>query len=125
MLKLNRFYSKFLTLIVIFSLIFSSLFLGGYLVVNNLIHPESDLSRLQIENKNLKEKYIKMSSQITQLNSQIEILFKKEDALRLSVNLDPLNEEENNFGIGGNAFKAIDLTSVSELNAVVEKLIIH
>jgi murein DD-endopeptidase MepM/ murein hydrolase activator NlpD len=120
--EVKRFYSKFLTLIVIFSLIFSSLFLGGYLVVNNLIHPESDLAQLKNENKNLKEKYIKMSSQITQINSQVEHLFKKEDALRLSVNLDPLNEDQINFGIGGNAFKAIDLSSVSELNAVVDKV---
>ena len=117
--EVNRFYSKFITLIVLFSLTFSGLFLGGYLFVNNLLHPESDLARLQNENRNLKEKYIKMSSHINQLNSDIERLFKKEDALRLSVNLDPLNEDENNFGIGGNAFKNVDLSTVSELNHIV------
>ena len=121
-IEINNFYSKFISLILVFSVVFSLLFLGGYLFVNNLIHPESDFVQLKTENSSLKEKYVAMSSQISKLHSDIEFLFTKEDELRLSVNLDPLSDEEKNFGIGGYSFKPIEPTTITKLNDIVEEV---
>lgn len=121
-IEINNFYSKFISLVLVFSVVFSLLFLGGYLFVSNLLHPESDFVLLTNENKILKEKYISMSSQILKLNSEIEELFNKEDDLRVSVNLDPLSDEDINFGIGGNSFRPIEATTVTKLNDIVKEV---
>ena len=117
--EINNFYSKFISILALFSTVFALIFLGSYLFISNLINPKSDLSELRKENKNLKEKYVEMSSQINQLNSDIQYLTDKEDELRLSVNLDPLSEEEKNFGIGGASFDEMNLSTIADVKELV------
>jgi murein DD-endopeptidase MepM/ murein hydrolase activator NlpD len=119
-IEIKKFYAKFLTSIVLFSTIFSLIFLGSYIVISDILHPESDISRLKEENENLKEKFIEMSSQISQFNSELDLLNSKDDELRISVNLDPLSEEELNFGIGGATFNEIEPTSISEMSDIID-----
>ena len=121
-IEIKNFYPKFLSLVGLFAIIFGFIFLFGYIFFMDLIHSELSVSNLKNENKLLKEKFIEMSSQITELNSQIENLNTKDDALRLSVNLEPLSEEEKNFGIGGYEFRELDLSSVSDISEVVAEV---
>lgn len=120
--EINNFYSKFISLLALFSTVFALIFLGSYLFVSSLVNPKSDLSDLRKENKKLKEKYVEMSSQINQLYSDIQFLTDKEDELRLSVNLEPLSEEEKNFGIGGAAFNEMNISSISDVKDIVEEV---
>jgi murein DD-endopeptidase MepM/ murein hydrolase activator NlpD len=117
--EIKNFYAKFLSFIVLFSTIFALIFLSSYIFITDVLHPESDIVRLNEENENLKEKFIEMSSQISQFNSELDLLNSKDDELRISVNLDPLSEEELNFGIGGAAFDEIKPTSISDISNII------
>lgn len=120
--EINNFYSKFISLLAFFSAVFALIFLGSYLFISSIINPKSDIADLQKENKKLKEKYVEMSTQINQLYSDIKFLTDKEDELRLSVNLDPLTNEEKSFGIGGAAFNEMNLSTISDVKDLVEKV---
>jgi murein DD-endopeptidase MepM/ murein hydrolase activator NlpD len=117
--EINNFYTKFISILALFSTVFALIFLGSYLFISNLINPKSDLSEMRKENKKLKEKYVGMSSQINQLYADIQYLTDKEDELRLSVNLDPLSDEEKNFGIGGAAFDNMNLSTIADVKDIV------
>jgi len=120
--EINKFYSKFVSLVLLFSTIFALIFLSGYIFISGIIYPESNVSQIRQENKDLKEKFVVMSSQISELNSSLEYLNTKDDELRLSVNLEPLTEEEKNIGIGGSVFKDMKPTNISEIKDLVDKV---
>jgi len=119
-IEIKRFYTKFVSLIVLFSALFGLIFLSSYIFITDILYPESDIIQLREENRNLKEKYAEMSSQISQLYSDIELLNEKEDILRISVNMDPIDKDQKDFGIGGASFKEIEPTTVSEISNLVE-----
>lgn len=120
--EINKFYSKFVSLLLLFSIVFSLMFLGGYIFISGIINPQSDITQLKEENKNLKDKFVDMSSQISSLYSNLESLNEKDDELRLSVNLEPLSDEEKNIGIGGSVFKGIEATNISDIKDLVSEV---
>lgn len=121
-IEVKSFYSKFISLIALFSVIFSLVFLGSFVFISDMINPKSDMAELEKENRNLKSKFVEMSSKLVQFNETLEQLNNKDNELRISVNLEPLSEAEKNFGIGGKSFKEINPTSVSEITDIVEKV---
>jgi len=121
-IEINNFYSKFISLLAVFSIIFALVFLGSYLFIDNLVNPKPDLAELRKENSQLREKYLEMSSKISQLYSDLYQLNEKENDLRLSVNLDPLTEAEKDFGIGGAAFNDLDLATIASVKDIVSKV---
>lgn len=121
-IEVNNFYSKFVSLIVLFSVIFSLIFLGSYVFISDVVNPKSDIVELEKENENLKAKFTEMASKLNVFNEQLENLNSKDNELRLSVNLDPLSKAEKNFGIGGKAFTEFEPTSVSEVSDLIENV---
>ena len=88
----------------------------------DLINSEFSITNLKEENELLKSKFMEMNSQISKLNTQINELNSKDEALRLAVNLEPLSEEQKNFGIGGSEFREFDFSSVSEISKVISEV---
>lgn len=121
-IEIKNFYSKFISLIVLFSSVFALVFFGGYIFITNIINPQSDVSKLRKENSILKEKYSALTSDINRIKEGLDELNKKDDVLRLSVNLDPLTEDEKNVGIGGSEFKDYESASVSKLDDIVNNV---
>jgi len=119
--EITNFYAKFVMLILLFSTIFSAVFLFSYIMVKDLIYPESDIARLRNENTVLKEKFVEMSSQINKLYDDINKLDYEKNSLRLSVNLDP-TESNDDIGIGGYSFKKIEASSLSDINEIMEEV---
>jgi len=120
-IEIKKFYYKFISLLTVFSVVFALIFFGSYLFISNLVNPKSDLADLKKENSLLKEKYIDLSSQMSELYSEIEYLANKENDLRLSVNLEPLSEEEKTFGIGGSAFIDFSNTTLNEVKSFIDE----
>lgn len=107
-------------MIVLFSAIFALVFFGGYIFISNIINPQSDITRLREENTTLRNKYEEISAQFENINSEIQKINSKDEELRLSVNLEPLSEEEKNYGIGGGSSVAsFNDVSVSDINNIV------
>ncbi len=118
-IEIKNFYPKFIGLVAVFSVIFAFLFVSSFVVIKNILYPESNVFALYEENKVLKEKFIEMSGQISQLNSDLEALNLKDEELRLSVNLSPRTKEEKNIGIGGNKFNELDAATVSSIGDMI------
>ena len=121
-IEIKNFYPKFVSLVALFSIIFGLIFLFGYIFINDIVNGDSNISKLRAENENLKEKFVEMSSQISTLSDQIDELNVKDNALRLSVNLEPLDESEKNFGIGGYEFKDLQISSLTDIQDIVENI---
>ncbi|MBK8946487.1 MAG: peptidoglycan DD-metalloendopeptidase family protein [Ignavibacteriae bacterium] len=121
-IEIKNFYSKFLSLVALFGLLSSLIIFGGYLFISSFINSTFDIESLSTENKILKSKYKEVANHLIALNETIDKLREKDDALRISVNLKPLQNDEKYFGIGGSEFKEILPTSISDVSNLLENL---
>ncbi|MBK7106698.1 MAG: M23 family metallopeptidase [Ignavibacteriae bacterium] len=121
-IEIKNFYSKFLSLVALFGLLSSLIIFGGYLFISSFLSPSFDIDALKSENIKLKSKFNEVASELNNLNQNIDKLRSKDEALRLSVNLKPIPENEKYFGIGGSEFDEILPTSISDVNDLLENL---
>ncbi len=121
-IEIKKFYVKFLSLITMLSIAIALIIFGVYTVATNYLYPNESVSQLKEENKKLEKKYIEMASQLTYLNEQIEALSSKDNDLRLSVNLEPISDEDRKIGIGGSEFSEVIPTSVSDVKEIVSEI---
>jgi len=120
--EIKNFYSKFISIVAIFSLVIASILFGGYNIISNLISSNEEEIILSHDNELIKNKFIEMSEKVESLNKEIELLKNTNNDLRLTVNLDPLTEEDRNLGTGGSVFNRVIPTEVSSIKDIVEKV---
>ena len=120
--EIKNFYSKFISIVAIFSLVIASILFGGYNLISNVFAPNEQDLVLSHDNELIKEKFIEMSEKVESLNREIEVLKSTNNDLRLTVNLDPLTDEDRNLGIGGSVFNRVIPTEVSSIKDIVEKV---
>lgn len=121
-LEVKNFYSKFLSMVSIFSILSAFILFGGYYVVSNIIYPAGNIEKIKSENLALKEKFKKISGEVNNLNNVIDKLRNKDHDLRLSVNLQPESPGEMNAGIGGSVFEPIIPSNISDMKNIVNNL---
>lgn len=120
--EIKNFYSKFISIVAIFSLVIASILFGGYNLIAKIFSPNEQELFLSQDNELIKEKFVEMSEKVALLNKEIEILKSTNNDLRLTVNLDPLTKEDRNLGIGGSVFNRVIPTEVSSIKDLVEKV---
>ncbi len=117
--EIRNFRKKFLFLIGFFTIFFSFLIFSGYFIINEIINPNSQVTALKNENRELSNKFEELLSSFSTLNSELEKLKEKSDDLRLQANLPTLN---NNFGTGGSFFEEISPSNSRDVSELVSKL---
>lgn len=103
--EIKNFYRKFLFLILFFSIISSFLVFSGYFVVNEILNPDSEVKALQLKNRNLQQQVSELIDNYEKFENQLDNLVSQSNDLRLRVNLEPLEKEDRNFGVGGSVFE--------------------
>ncbi len=121
-IEVKKFYSKFISLVSVFSILFAAAIFSGYYVVSNIIYPSGNVEKIKSENIVLKKEFKKISSEVRNLNKVIDNLRKKDYDLRLSVNLKPENSNEINAGIGGSVFEPIVPSNIYDMKNIVSSL---
>ena len=96
--EIKNFYRKFIFLVLFFSILSSFLIFSAYFVVNEFINPNSKVKALQEQNLQLKNELNALISKYDELNSKVDELSDYNNELRLAVNLEPIKEEDRNFG---------------------------
>ncbi len=112
-----------LTLFVLgLSIIFSSLIFAGYYFIEREINPESQVKYLKYQNQKLIEKLNYYSAKFDTVKNEIEHLVKTNSELRLKLNLEPLDEKEIQYGIGGSVVDEPDYSVSVEAQRTLDSL---
>ena len=120
--EIRNFYKKFVFLVLFFSVLISFFLFGTYLVFDGFINPDSQVKTLKRTNAQLKEKYNALLEQYKSLDQRISSLTEKDKDLRLAVNLEPVDRENELYGTGGSLFKPLESTSPSSMFSFVEEM---
>lgn len=120
--EIRNFYKKFVFLVLFFSVLISFFLFGSYLVFDGFINPDSEVKALKRTNSQLKEKFNALLEQYKNLDSRISTLNDQSKDLRLAVNLEPLDENNEIYGIGGSVFEPIKDSSPGSLASFVNDI---
>lgn len=120
--EIKNFYSKFVFLIVFFSLITSLFLFGIYYLSKEIINPDAEIDALKIENNSLEKKFAELFEKYKQIDEQLSKLADVDNSLRLAVDLEPITEEDRITGIGGSVFENIIPESNSDIENLISRL---
>ncbi|RMD49922.1 MAG: hypothetical protein D6830_03875 [Ignavibacteria bacterium] len=120
--EIRHFYRKFVFLVFFFSTLISFLIFGTFFLINEIINPDSQLTKLQAENRALKNKLASALDKFESLEEELDNLNKENNYLRLAVNLDPLDSVDLNIGTGGKIFDELPLSNSEDVQKVVDEL---
>ncbi len=122
-IEIRNFYRKFVFLILFFSILISFFIFGSFLVFNDYINPDSELQSLQKKNALLKGKINAIVNNYKKLDNDINSIADQTHDLRLKANLEPLEQQEELFGTGGNAFEPIKLSEAASLESFLQSTV--
>ncbi len=120
--EIKNFYSKFIFLILFFSLLSSFFVLSGYFIVDKILNPDSEVNALKTENAELAKKFTELLGKYKEVNNRIERLYGMDNDLRVAINLEPIPEDERITGLGGSVFDDVPITNSEELRGVLKEL---
>lgn len=120
--EIKNFYSKFVFLILFFSLLSSFFVLSGYFIIDKVLNPGSEVNALKRENAELAKKFTELLGKYKEVNNRIEKLYGMDNDLRVAINLDPIPKDERITGLGGSVFDDVPITNSSELRNVLKEL---
>lgn len=122
-IEIKNFNKKFLISVGISTFLLTSIFIGGFYLINSIINSDSEVANLKYENKQLSKKIKEIASLYEKLNLDLTDLSKTNDELRIAANLPPVSEEEKVLGTGGNAYNNIPKIISSNSNIDVDKVL--
>lgn len=93
---------------------------GTFMVFNEFINPDSEVKTLKKNNTLLKEKFDKLLVDYKLLDERITTISNQSHDLRLKANLEPLQTDQNLYGVGGSIFEPIKTSSVSKIDNYLE-----
>lgn len=120
--EIHNFYKKFVFLLLFFSSVISFFIFGTYFIIKEYVNPDAEVKTLQAENSELVEKLKNFSAKFEEFEVKMKDLTEVNNDLRLATNLDPITEEDKNFGTGGSVFEDLSLTSSEDVNAYVSHI---
>ncbi len=120
--EIRNFYRKFIFLILFFSTLISFLVFGTFFVINQIINPNAEVTRLQAENRALQNKLKSALRKYEQLDAKLDKITSENNALRLAVNLDPIDVNNRVKGMGGAVFDDMPISTSEDVKKVISKL---
>lgn len=105
-----------------FSILASFFVFGTFLVINEFINPNAAVRALKKNNSDLSKQYAQLLEKYKKLDQRLTLINENSQTLRLANNLEPLDYEEFQYGIGGSAFKPLLSSSPGDLREFVENL---
>jgi len=120
--EIGSFYKKFVFLVLFFAILVAFFLFGSFLVFNEFINPDSEIKALKKNNAILHDKFDQLLEQYKKLDERIASISSKSQDLRLKANLDPIPNEEHNYGTGGNIFEPLKIKSIGNLNNYLENI---
>ncbi len=121
-IEVKNFYKKFISLVLVFSLAFGFLMFGIFTIVSGVVSANNEKYISTQNNKELLNRYKNLTKKINALNKKITLLQKNDTALRLSVNLKPLDEKDRTIGVGGSVFKEYLPTKISSVSGMINNI---
>jgi len=101
-IEIKHFKLKLISFVAIISVLFTSIIILGYTLLDQLSGTGSSISALQNENESLKTKLAEVTESFEKMRSGIDSLTELSAELRISANLEPVSSEEKLLGVGGN-----------------------
>ena len=101
--EIRDFYKKFIFLLLFFTLFVSFFLFSSFLVIHELVSPNSEIKNLKKNNALLEEKINRVLEDFGKLDNQLAMLSVNSHDLRLKADLEPI-QNPTDFGIGGNVF---------------------
>jgi murein DD-endopeptidase MepM/ murein hydrolase activator NlpD len=89
------------------------------MVINGIINPESNINSLQVENRELTKKLKEIHQKFEEIDDEINLLSETNSVLRLKTNLAPLDNNSENFGVGGSVFSEMTSSNSEELSRLI------
>ena len=102
-LEIKHFKEKLIAIFTASVIIFSSLVLGIFYLVSTLVNNDNDITNLRNENKELKQKIVRLSEKYSVLENDLLAITETSNQLRLATNLTPINPDERILGVGGSS----------------------
>lgn len=102
-LEIKHFKEKLIAIFTASVIIFSSLILGIFYLVSTLVNNDNDITNLRNENKELKQKIVRLSEKYSVLENDLLAITETSNQLRLATNLTPINPDERILGVGGSS----------------------
>lgn len=120
--EIRDFYRNFVFLILFCSLIISFFIFGAYFITKEFLNPDAEVRELEAENRELKFHINEFVSKFEEFESELDKLYGTSNNLRLSVNLEPLTEEERIVGLGGRIFSRNSFSNSKDFSEVINSL---
>jgi murein DD-endopeptidase MepM/ murein hydrolase activator NlpD len=102
-IEIKHFKLKLFTILLILSLIFTAAFIVFSYFFGVSSNPNLTISSLKNENKELKNEIERITESYREMLSDVENISTINEELRVSVNLQPISDEERVLGVGGSA----------------------
>ena len=120
--EIPNYYSKLTLIVLLVAFITSITIFGVYLAINKTINPNSAVRILRSENEELKEKLTAVLSEFDDVSNILDSISVVNNDLRLVANLEPIQDNQRNIGIGGSIFDNVDPTNTDEMQALISSL---
>lgn len=121
-IEIKNYYRKLVLVVSLVSLVFSMLIFGAYYAIDEMLNPDSAVRALRSENEELKDKLQSAMSEFKSMNVQLDSISIINNDLRLATNLEPIDDDQRNIGIGGNIFEDADPTNSDEMQSLITSL---
>ncbi len=116
--EVRNFHRKLLSFLLALSLLTSTIFISAFLLIKHT----TDVSELEGQKEEIVDKLQDLLVQYKELDTRLYEITSENNDLRLAANLDPINKNESEFGIGGNVFEYINPVSSSETNKLLNEI---
>ena len=120
--EIKKYHRKFISLLILTSLLTSFLLIGAYYIVNSSLNPDGQIRALQSENTRLKNELTKVVDNLHVFDEKFDSLSNINNDLRMVNNLKPISVEERNIGTGGSVFNNIIFSNNSEAADIISSL---
>ncbi len=120
--EVKNFYRKFIFLIIFFSILTSFVLFSGFFIIREIINPNAEVEALQNEKRELSKKLEELTEKYTYFEATLDSLNGVNNYLRMAVNLEPIGEEDRNFGTGGSVFEKFKPVNSKDVKDIISNL---
>ncbi|MEN8191797.1 MAG: M23 family metallopeptidase [Bacteroidota bacterium] len=120
--EIPNYYRKFTLVLLAISLVISFTVFGIYLSVDEIVNPNSEVRKLQSENRELREQLVSALAEFNDMNYMLDSISVINNDLRLATNLEPINDDQRNIGIGGSLFENVNPANTDEIQNLLSTI---
>jgi len=121
-IEIDGYHRKFIALVTLTSLLASFVLFGIYLIFGKTFELNGQYKNLQSENRLLKNELLTIQDKLIDYSEKFDSLSDINNDLRLANNLEPITDEDRDFGTGGAIFNRADIFGDSEISNVINSL---